>query len=197
MRGTICGRLLLACACLLLARHVWGQDAGGEFQALPRLEVAVVYNSLLTNVVGANKFWMQGGGLLVDGQFWRGLGVEADISGFNAQNANNAGVGLAMVTATFGPRYEWSPAHHRYVFFGHGLAGEANGFDSAFPGVGAASGSATSLALQIGGGMDLRVKDRLSLRVFDADWLRTQLPNANTNVQNNIRLGAGVVVRFQ
>jgi hypothetical protein len=180
MRGTICGRLLLACACLLLARHVWGQDAGGEFQALPRLEVAVVYNSLLT-----------------DGQFWRGLGVEADISGFNAQNANNAGVGLAMVTATFGPRYEWSPAHHRYVFFGHGLAGEANGFDSAFPGVGAASGSATSLALQIGGGMDLRVKDRLSLRVFDADWLRTQLPNANTNVQNNIRLGAGVVVRFQ
>ena len=28
------------------------------------------------------------------------------------------------------------------------------------------------------------------------DWLRTQLPNATTKVQNNLRLGAGLVFRF-
>jgi hypothetical protein len=28
---------------------------------------------------------------------------------------------------------------------------------------------------------------------LDAAWLRTQLPNATTNAQNNARLGAGVV----
>ena len=196
MRSTICGRLLLACACLLFGRHLWGQQDGTQSQASPKLEVAVVYNSLLTNVVGANRFWMQGGSIQVDGQFWHGLGVEADISGFHAQNANNAGVGLDMVTATFGPRYRWSPAHHRYSFFGHALAGEANGFDSIFPGAGAASSSANSLALQIGGGMDLPVNHRLLLRVFEADWLRTQLPNADANVQNNIRLAAGTVFGF-
>ncbi|MGC2399510.1 MAG: hypothetical protein WA510_07000 [Acidobacteriaceae bacterium] len=197
MRGTICGRVFLACACLLFGGRLWGQQDAGQSLTSPSMEVAVVYNSLLTNVVRADRFWMQGGGIQVDGQFWRGLGVEADISGFHAQNANNAGVGLDMVTATFGPRYAWSPANHRYALFGHALAGVANGFDSVFPGAGAASGSATSLAVQIGGGIDLRVKHRLLLRVVEADWLRTQLPNADTNVQNSIRLAAGVVVRFR
>jgi len=196
MRSTICGRLLFACACLLFGRHLLGQKDGTQSQASPKLEVAVVYNSLLTNVVRANRFWMQGGSIQVEGQFWHGLGVEADISGFHAQNANNAGVGLDMVTATFGPRYRWSPAHHRCSFFGHALAGEANGFNSIFPSPGAAISSANSLALQIGGGMDLPVNNRLLLRVFEADWLRTQLPNADANVQNNIRLAAGIVVRF-
>jgi hypothetical protein len=196
MRGMICGRLLLVSACLLSGQHLWGQEDRGESQASSSLEVSVVYNPLLTNVVRANKFWMQGGAIQVNGQFWRGLGVEADVCGFHAQNANNAGVGLDMVTATFGPHYAWSPAHHRYVFFGHALVGEVNGFNSIFPAAGAASGSADSLALQVGGGMDLWVRHRLLLRGFEADWLRTQLPNADKNVQNSLRLAAGVVVRF-
>ena len=196
MRSTICGRLLLAGACLIFGRHLWGQQNGPESQASPRLEVAVLYNSLLSNVARANRFWMQGGSIEVDGQFWHGLCVEADVSGFHAQNANNATVGLDMVTATFGPCYRWSPVHHRYSFSGHALVGEANGFHSIFPGAGAASSSTNGLALQLGGGMDLSIKHRLLMRVFEADWLRTELPNADTNAQNNIRLAAGVVARF-
>jgi hypothetical protein len=196
MRGTICGRLLLAGACLIFGRHLWGQQNGPESQASPRLEVAVLYNSLLSNVARANRFWMQGGSIEVDGQFWHGLGAEAEVSGFHAQNANNAAVGLDMVTTTFGPSYRWSPVHHRYSFSGHALAGEANGFHSIFPGAGAPSSSSNGLALQLGGGMDLSIKHRLSMRVFEVDWLRTELPNADTNAQNNLRLAAGVVARF-
>jgi hypothetical protein len=197
MRSTIRGRLLLAGACLIFGPHLFGQHSDPESQALPGLEVAVLYNPLLSNVAGANRFWLQGGSIQVDGQFWRGLGVEADISGFHTQNANNGGVGLDMVTTTFGPCYRWSPANHRYSFFGHGLVGEANGFDSIFPGAARASSSANGLALQLGGGLDLPVKHRLLMRVFEADWLRTELPNADTNAQNNIRLAAGIVVRFK
>jgi hypothetical protein len=196
MRSTIRRRLLLAGACLILGPHLWGQQSGFDSQALPRLDVALLYSPLVSNVVRADRFWMEGGSIQIGGQFWRGLGIEADISGFHAQNANNAGVGLDMVTATFGPRYRWSSAHHRYSFFGHALLGEANGFNSIFPGTAAASSSANSLALQIGGGLDLPVKHRLLLRVFEADWLRTQLPNADTDVQNSIRLAAGVVIRL-
>jgi hypothetical protein len=197
MRSTIRGTLLLAGAWLILGPHLWGQQSGPESQALPGLEVAILYSPLLSNVVRADRFWMQGGSVQVEAQFWRGLGIEADISGFHGQNANNAGVGLDMVTATFGPHYRWSPTHHRYSFFGHALLGEANGFNSIFPGTAAASSSANSLALQLGGGLDLPVKHRLLLRAFEADWLRTQLPNADTNAQNNIRLAAGVVIRFR
>ncbi len=197
MRCLIRRGFLLGAACLIAVQPLWGQQDASESDAVPRLQVAVLYDALLSNVVRADRFWMQGGSILIGGQFWHGLGAEADISGFHSQNASNQGVGLDMVTATFGPRYLWSPAHRRYSFFGHALVGEANGFNSIFPGVGAASSTANSFALQIGGGIDLAVKHRLMLRAFEADWLRTQLPNADTNVQNNMRLAAGVVVRFR
>ena len=51
------------------------------------------------------------------------------------------------------------------------------------------------LAYMAGGGLTLRLQPHLSLRAFEANWLRTQLPNSTTNVQNNLRLGAGVVVQ--
>ena len=47
-----------------------------------------------------------------------------------------------------------------------------------------------------GGGMNLRTSPHVYVRVFEADWLRTQLPNTTTNVQNNLRVGAGVAFRF-
>jgi hypothetical protein len=197
MPSAILGRLLLAGACLIVGPCLWGQQPGSDAQSLPKLEVDVLYSPLLSNAVRANTFWMQGGSIQVDGQFWRGLGIEADVSGFHTQNANNGGVGLDLVTVTFGPRYRWSPAHHSFSFFSHALLGEANGFDSIFPNAGTGSSSATSLALQLGGGLDLPVKHRLLLRVFQVDWLRTQLPNADTDVQNNTRLAAGVVIRLR
>ena len=46
------------------------------------------------------------------------------------------------------------------------------------------------------GGMNVPLSGHLAVRAFEADWLRTQLPNATTNVQNNLRLGAGLVFRF-
>jgi hypothetical protein len=48
----------------------------------------------------------------------------------------------------------------------------------------------------MGGGMNIALSPRIALRAVQANWLRTQLPNATTNVQNNLDLGAGVVVRF-
>ncbi|MGB8537717.1 MAG: hypothetical protein WCD57_14950 [Acidobacteriaceae bacterium] len=196
MNRLICGRLFLVGACLIFGRPCWGQQSVSERPDSPRLEVSILYDAVLSNVVRSDQFWMQGGSIQVAGQFKYGLGVEADISGLDTQNANNAGVGLDLVTATFGPRYRWSPAGRRYSVFGHALVGEAFGFNSVFPGPGAASGSANSLALQIGGGLDWQLKNHLRLRPFEADWLRTQLPNAETGVQNNTRLTTGVVFSF-
>jgi peptidoglycan-associated lipoprotein len=160
--------------------------------------VAVVYNPLLANIVGGNSFSMQGGSVQVHGQFWHGLGVVADVSGLHtASTGGSSGVGLDMVTATFGPRYTWSPAHRRYAIFGQALVGEAHGMNSVFPNPAGANDSANSLALYVGGGINVRLKDHLALRVLEADWLRTQLPNATTNVQNNLRVGAGLIYRFK
>jgi hypothetical protein len=49
----------------------------------------------------------------------------------------------------------------------------------------------------MGGGMNIALSPHIALRAFQANWLRAQLPNASTNVQNNLNLGAGLVLRFR
>jgi hypothetical protein len=161
------------------------------------LDVTVTYNATLSNAITSSHFWMQGGSVQIHGQFWRGWGAAADIAGAHVSNINTSGMGLDMATATFGPRYTWSPAHQRYALFGQALAGIANGFNSVFPAATGAVSSSDSLALQIGGGVNLALSRHVAVRALDADWLHTQLPNGTTNVQNNLRLGAGVVFRFR
>jgi hypothetical protein len=68
--------------------------------------------------------------------------------------------------------------------------------NSVFPGSSATSSSANGLALLVGGGINVPMQHRLTMRAVQVDWERTQLPNATTNVQNNLRLGAGLMCRF-
>jgi len=123
--------------------------------------------------------------------------VVADIAGAHASNVQSSGVGLDLVTATFGPRYTWSPAHRKFEIFGQGLAGQAWGFNSVFPNRTGATTNSSGLAVKAGGGINLRMKPHYALRLFEADYLRTQLPNSTNNAQNNLQLGAGVMFRFR
>jgi hypothetical protein len=192
-------KVLLAGACIATGLTAWGQQGlDTARQTSGSIDVAVAYNPLMAIVVGGNSFWMEGGSVQVHGQFWHGLGVVADVAGFHTGSTGRSpGVGLDMVTATFGPRYTWSPAQRRYAVFGQALIGEANGMNSVFPNPVGADESVNSLALYVGGGVNYSLKHHLALRVFEADWLRTQMPNATTNVQNNLRLGAGLIFRFK
>ena len=165
--------------------------------AVPSLDVAITYNGTLAGLITSSRFWMQGAGAQIEGRFYGGWGAVADIAGMHTANMNSTGVSLDIVTATFGPRYTWAPRHARYELFGQGLAGVANGFNSVFPNVLGAHTTANSLAVKAGGGMNLNLKPHLALRLFAADYLRTQLPNSTNNAQNNLQLGAGLVLRFR
>ena len=160
------------------------------------LDVTLTYNGTLSNAITSSHFWMQGGGIQLHGQFGRGFGVVADIAGMHQGNISSSGVGLNMVTATFGPRYTWSPAHRKFAVFGHVLAGEAHGFQSVFPSLSGSNSSDDSLALQMGGGVNLALSRHIGVHAIEADWLRTQLPNGTTNVQNNFRIGAGIAFQL-
>ena len=164
----------------------------------PSLNVALTYQAMHANLVTSPTFWMQGGSAQIEGRFYHGWGAVADISGMHVANMNSSGVGLNLVTATFGPRYTWRLPHkQRYEMFGQGLVGVADGFDSTFPNLLGATSTASSLAVKAGGGLNLALKTHLALRLFEADYLRTQLPNATNSAQNNLQLGAGIVLRFR
>ena len=162
-----------------------------------RLDLAVTYSaarSLKANT--SQNFWLQGGSIELGVNAFHGLGIAVDITGNHAGSIGNSGVPLSLVTATFGPRYRWH-AGHKLSLYGQALAGEANGFGSLFPATGNAQAGANSLALDIGGGVDLALSPRFAVRALQASYVRTQLPNAVDNLQNSVTLGAGFVLRFR
>lgn len=162
----------------------------------PRLDLGVTYiaERSLRADTGEN-FWMQGGAIELGTNVWRGWGIAADVSETHANSIGTSGIPLSLVTATFGPRFRFH-AQHRLSPYGEVLAGEANGFHSLFPSPFGSQTNANGLALQVGGGLDYRWRRNFAIRLLDASWVRTELPNATDNVQNSLRLGAGFVVRF-
>jgi len=134
---------------------------------------------------------MGGGELSAD--LYRGFGAVAAITINYTANINGSGVNLTTYTPAFGPRYTWS--HRKVAIFGEGLVGVSEG-KSIFPSPSGAVTTANSLAAQVGGGVDLRLSKNIAVRPFQASWLRTQFPNATTNVQNSLQLGAGIVFRL-
>jgi hypothetical protein len=185
---------------LLLGAMMTGTAAAQTAESAPpqgnnALSTAVEYNALRANGTTTGGFWMNGGSLDLHGQIWHAWGLAGVITGDRTGNINSSGVGLSLITATFGPRYTWSRA--RTVAFGQFLFGGARGFDSVFPTVGGTEAKASSLAVQAGGGMDVNLRPHLGLRAFEVDWLHTQLPNQSTSEQNILRIGAGVVIRFR
>jgi hypothetical protein len=126
-----------------------------------------------------------------------GFGLTASFSGFHSTNSGN-GIPLSFVTETFGPSYvkQVNVGRYRASIFVRSLIGEANGFSGVYPQAGGPSSSSNGFAAKVGGGFDIRLSRRISVRVLEADWLKTGLPNATTNVQNDFRLGAGIVIRI-
>jgi len=198
LRGALHAIALFSVAAILSASPSARAAAPAQDStAAPSLEVAFSWNATRSNPISGSSFWMQGGSFEVHGQFYRGLGAVADIAGAHTAGINSSGVGLDMVTATFGPRYTWSLRNHKFRFFGQGLAGVANGFNSVFPSPNGANTSATSLALKAGGGMNISLTPHIALRAVQANWLRTAFPNSTTSAQNNLVLGAGIVIRLR
>lgn len=194
------GMIAAIMAAAPMAAPLAAQDASSAGQARSsaagRLDVAVTYNAALSDASSGSSFWLQGGSAEVEGRFYRGLGAVAEISGMHTANINSSGVALDLVTAAFGPRYTWI-VKSRYDVFGQGMVGEAWGMNSVFPNTSGANTMANSLAVKAGGGLNIELAQHFALRAFEADYLRTQLPNGNANVQNNLLLGAGIVLRFR
>jgi opacity protein-like surface antigen len=189
LRKLLLAGIFTSITIIALGRSVLAQEPA-------EVDLAFTYSTQQSNLTTGPDFWLQGGTLDFSAEFYHGWSAVADIAGERASNINSSGVNLTLITTTFGPRYTWSLPSSKLAFFGHALVGEAFGTNSVFPSPQGAQTDATSLAFQLGGGADFRLTKHIAVRPIQADWLRTQLPNSTTNVQNNLRLGAGIVFRL-
>ena len=163
-------------------------------------DVAITYDAVRANHNAVDNFWMQGGAAELGVRLYRRLGAAARVEGLHSAPSTANGLPISMVVVVVGPRYRLTTRGGKYAVFGEGLVGYADGFRSQFPqnsGPGTTSTqittNANTLAVEAGGGVDVRLSRKIAIRPIEASYLRTQFPNFTTNVQNSLRVGAGLV----
>ena len=197
MRGT--GLIIVA-----LGLGVVGVTAGlaqskPQFKHLdvPRYDLSIGYNNIRANAPPAdcNCFNMNGGSVSGAVHLTNWLAIAGEFTGGHSSNISPLGQGLTLTTFTAGPRvtYVW----RRFIPFGEALVGGAHGSDSYFPSSTSSSSSASSFAVSTGGGLDIKLDKRFSVRALEMQYLRTSFPNAVNNEQNHLMIGAGLVVNFE
>jgi hypothetical protein len=155
------------------------------------------------------------GQLVQDVNGW--VGGVIDFSGFYANRTfdltpfllnEQLRTNLSAYTFLAGPRFV-----HRgpgpLSLFGEPMVGLANGranvaslatvLATVAPNVEAVLGlpfHETKWAYSLGGGIDLRVRPSLAVRLVEAEWIRTHFPQTiSRDFQNNVRVSAGIVLR--
>ena len=114
------------------------------------------------------------------------IGVTADFSG---AYKSQSGVSAKTLTYTFGPVISGHKGKP-FVPFAHALFG---GFHTTVDVLGG-SGSANGFAMLIGGGVDVNMSDKLSIRAGQFDWMSLHANGSSNN--NNFRYSGGVVFHF-
>jgi hypothetical protein len=200
MRNSIGRKVLLASLCLM-SGAAWGQQKQSAVRQEPvSIDFTVTYAPERAQVVPSQCcFWMQGGGADASVTFWKGLGVVASLTGDHASDVTT-GVDVNKISYLAGPRYTYTfgtkqggaAAKPRYQIFGQGLLGGVHGFNGIYPTSTSTTGSANAFALQAGGGFNYRLTKHWGLRLLEADYVRTQLPNNAANVQSDLRLVTGI-----
>jgi len=188
-------------ACLLAGTTAWGQLGPSTAKQAPvSIDLGVTYAPERAQLVpGSCCFWLQGGGGDAAVTFWRGFGIATGLTGEHISNYA-PGMDVNKIAYLAGPRYTYAAwARHsgtadraRLQLFGQGLFGGVHAFDGVFPTSSGTTPTANSFALQAGGGIDLLLTKHIGVRLVEADYVRTALPNGAANAQDDLRLVFGV-----
>ncbi len=190
--------VVLSAAGILSARlAAQGVPEPKKADDLPAAQLVLSYNAVrFAHNTDSDTFWLKGGGSIeFSGRAYRNFSAVVNVYGGRASNSGAGMNSLNLLTYTFGPRYTFVSKSGRYSLFGEGLVGEARGTHVNYP-ASLNSDSARSFALLAGSGLDVKLTKRFAVRPIEVDYLRTQLPVQYGSPQDNVRVGAGLVLRL-
>ena len=113
------------------------------------------------------------------------VGIVADVSGHYGSPSAPLLDSQRNHTFLFGPQFSMR-AHPRVIPFAHGLFG----FSHVNVGLAGVFTSDIGLAYGFGGGVDIKISDRLSVRAGQVDYINIRLSGLGTH---NLRVGGGIV----
>jgi peptidoglycan-associated lipoprotein len=162
------------------------------------IALSVGYSAMISNAPPGQCgcFLLNGGSVEALFQVWKNIAAVVQVTGEHAGNVPQSQQGLSLVTYMAGPRYSFAMPR-RVTAYGQFLAGRMHGFDAYFPlDVAQPNDSANSLAISTGGGVEIGIKDWLSVRAVDAEFLASRLPNDLSGRQHSVRISSGLIFRF-
>lgn len=154
-----------------------------------RLDVAAGFTAIHANEGPAvcGCFYMYGGNGEIAVTNSHNLAFVTNVGYTSQTNINNDDRNLGLLTIMEGARYSLDRGG-RFVPFGE-----------AFVGVSVTNSnyvidkSTARLGAMTGGGLDIRLTSRFSVRPAQVDYLFTTVPNGQNNFQNQLRMSAGIV----
>ncbi|MGD0939260.1 MAG: OmpA family protein [Terracidiphilus sp.] len=202
MRTSIPRRALLVGACILFGAAGWAQQS--QKPAPPTgvsADLGITFAAERSTVApGDCCFWFKGGGVDLAVTSSKGWGIAATLTGDHASDVY-PGVDMNKFSFLVGPRYTWtgrtSTGQPRVQIFEQGLVGVSHGFDGYYPSSSGGNSSATGYAVQAGGGLNVFFNKNFGLRLIEADYVRNDFPNGADDVQNDLRLSAGLDFHFE
>jgi opacity protein-like surface antigen len=183
-------KLLMSAALLLLTLPL-----GAYAQDAPKVEIFGGYSYLRADDSFDDGLDLHGWNASGAANFTRYAGLVADFSGHYNDITFSPTLGKADISAHLflvGPRFSYR-GNERVTPFAHVLLGAARSHVSYFDPTGKVKLRDSAFAMAVGGGLDVKVHDRLAVRLFQADYVLTRFADDN---QHNFRLSTGLVLRL-
>ncbi len=183
-------RKLLLLAVLMLALPILAQA-----QESPRTEIFGGYSYLRADDEGADlDLDLHGWNVSFNQNLVKWAGIKADFSGHYGDLTLVPGLGADLSAHLFlvGPQFTL-PNSKRVSPYVHALFGVMRTDLTFFDPTGKVSQRDSAFAMALGGGVDIKVVDKLAVRLFQADYVLTRFNDDN---QNNFRVSTGLVLRL-
>jgi outer membrane immunogenic protein len=184
----------IALSAALSAGTLSGQGTHGtDTSQMPLLETSVGYTFLHANAPPGQCgcFSANGGFGSVVFNLPRGLGIVADLNAVHADSISGTTQSITVFNYLFGPRYSFQSVSRRFVPYAQVLGGGSRE-TSSYSAVQNAKGAAFS----IGGGLATTLNRHFAWTIFEADWIHSYLPNAQNDLQNDLRVSSAISFRF-
>ena len=190
--------LVLACIWLFgTTAAAWAQAvATGESHSG---DAGVTYHWVHTNAPpegGCGCFPLNGGGISASWNFGPRLAAVAEFSVDHTSNALSSSRSLTLTSYLGGARYRlprpWMHGEHALRPFAQVLVGAAH----AGGGMAGVADGTSAFAGRLGGGVDLPLNHGIAVRLIQADYYMTSFKNSADNRQNNVLLGAGIILHW-
>jgi len=171
-------------SCLLGLVLLFSMTATAQEQETPRVEIFGGYSRFIADLNGSS-FQLNGAhfSAVENVNSWFG-----GVLDFSAHYGQSGGVNVNTQSVMYGA-YFANRRNKSITPFAHASLGAVHG-SAGYLGI---SKSDTHFAFALGGGVDVKLSRKVSLRVVQADYLPTNFLNLR---QDNIRVSSGLVFRF-